>query len=77
MIVATLSKLVRSGSSYSQTYTTPILYIPEETSTFSLTAEGITIIGDIQENNSAVVDMILCDSGKSLRMVELVEGVID
>lgn len=77
MIVATLSKLVRSGSSYSQTYTTPILYIPEETSTFSLTAEGITIIGDIQENNSSVVDMTLCDSGKSLRMVELVEGVID
>lgn len=77
MIVATLSKLVRSGSSYSQTYTTPILYIPEETSTFSLTAEGITIIGDIQENNSVVVDMTLCNSGKSLRMVELVEGVID
>lgn len=77
MVVATLSKLVRSGSSYSQTYTTPILYIPEETSTFSLTAEGITIIGDIQENNSSVVDMTLCDSGKSLRMVELVEGVID
>lgn len=77
MIVATLSKLVRSGSSYSQTYTTPILYIPEETSTFSLTAEGVTIIGDIQEDNSAVVDMTLCDSGKSLRMVELVEGVID
>lgn len=77
MIVATLSKLVRSGSSYSQTYTTPILYIPEETSTFSLTAEGITIIGDIRENISAVVDMTLCDSGKSLRMVELVEGVID